>query len=274
MSEECSHDCNNCSSNCSERSKKQDFSAPQNPNSNVKKVIAIASGKGGVGKSLVTAMLAASAAKKGLRVAILDADITGPSVPTAFGITDNITGEEHALNPASSAGGIKVMSLNLLLEDPSAPVIWRGPVIAGVVKQFWSDVAWGDIDVMFVDMPPGTGDVPLTVFQSLHVDGVVIVTSPQQLVGLIAEKTVNMAETMGMPILGIVENMSFYNCPECGEKLYIYGKGNVSEIAERHGIPVTCSLPIDPSFAATVDAGQADSLFQPILDPILKEAGL
>ncbi len=269
MSSECTHDCSSCSQNCSDRKEKQDFSAPQNPKSNVKRVIAVASGKGGVGKSSVTAMLASLARAKGFNVAILDADITGPSIPTAYGVNTEITGQEHELNPAVSKGGIKLMSINLLLEDPSAPVIWRGPVIAGVVKQFWSDVAWGDIDIMFVDMPPGTGDVPLTVFQSLHVDGVVIVTSPQQLVGLIAQKTVNMAEIMNIPVLGIVENMSYFECAKCGEKAYIYGESKVDEIAENHGIEAIAKLPINPSYAATIDAGKADELIIPELQTIL-----
>ncbi len=266
---DCNHDCGSCSQNCSDRKEKQDFSAPQNPKSNVKRVIAIASGKGGVGKSSVTSMLASLARSRGLNVAILDADITGPSIPTAYGIDESITGMEHELNPAVSNGGIKLISLNLLLEDPSAPVIWRGPVIAGVVKQFWSDVAWGDIDIMFVDMPPGTGDVPLTVFQSLHVDGVVIVTAPQQLVGLIAQKTVNMAEIMNIPIVGIVENMSYFQCPCCNEKAYIYGKSGVDDVAERHGISAVAKLPINPAIAETIDTGKADELITPELNAIL-----
>lgn len=274
MSSECTHDCSHCSEKCSERSKAQDLQAPPNAKSNVKKVIAVASGKGGVGKSLVTSMLATLAAKRGLKVAVLDADITGPSIPTAFGVDAEVRGSEHELLPPTSKGGVKVMSINLLLEDRTAPVIWRGPIIAGVVKQFWSDVAWGDIDIMFVDMPPGTGDVPLTVFQSLHVDGAVIVTSPQQLVGLIVEKAVNMAEAMAIPVLGIVENMSFFKCPDCGKEHSIFGNGNIEGIAEVRGIPAIAKLPIDPTFAANADAGKIEeqdcSLIAPILDEILK----
>ncbi len=269
MSEECTHNCSTCGKNCSSRTEKQSLLAPPNPKSNVRKVIAVASGKGGVGKSLVTSMLACLAAKRGLKAAVLDADITGPSIPTAFGIDQAIGGEEHELIPATARNGVKVMSLNLLLEDPSAPVIWRGPVIAGVVKQFWSDVAWGDIDVMFVDMPPGTGDVPLTVFQSLHVDGVVIVTSPQQLVGLIVEKAVNMAKMMEIPVVGIVENMSYFECPKCGERHAVLGESNVDEVANRHGIPVVCKLPIAPLYASAADAGKVDELDASPLAPLL-----
>ena len=269
MSQECNHDCASCGKSCGERKEKPDLKAPPNPKAHVRKVIAVASGKGGVGKSLVASMLATLAARRGLRTAILDADITGPSIPTAFGIDQSIQGEEHSLVPAQSRGGVKVMSLNLLLEDPAAPVVWRGPIIAGVVKQFWSDVAWGDVDVLFVDMPPGTGDVPLTVFQSLPVDGVVIVTSPQQLVGLIVEKAVNMAEMMGVPVLGIVENMSVFKCPECGAVHRVFGEGGVDDFANRRGIDVVCRLPIDPSFAAAADAGRIDETDCAALAPLL-----
>ena len=270
MSENCSGNCESCGKSCGDRSAPQSFLAPPNPKSNVKKVIAVASGKGGVGKSLVTALLASSLARRGKKVAILDADITGPSIPAAFGIDQGIQGSEHELEPAVSKEGIKVMSLNLLLDDPSAPVIWRGPVLAGVVKQFWSDVAWGDIDTMFVDMPPGTGDVPLTVFQSLHVDGAVIVTSPQQLVGMIVEKAVNMASMMKIPVLGIVENMAFFKCPDCGAEHFIYGKSDIAEFANRLGIAQSCSLPLDPSFAAAADAGGIGSVECPALDALAR----
>lgn len=271
--EECTHNCSSCGSkDCSSRNN-QDLSAPQNPKSNVKKVIAIASGKGGVGKSLVTSLLASLASKKGRATAILDADITGPSIPTAFGVQSSITGMEHELNPAETESGIKIISLNLLLEDPTAPVIWRGPVIAGVVKQFWSDVCWGDVDIMFVDMPPGTGDVPLTVFQSLHVDGVIIVSSPQELVGMIVDKAVNMAKMMNIPVLGLVENMSYFECPNCKEKHEILGNSKVEEVAAKHGIKAFAKLPIIPTFASSVDAGRVEELdpspLMPLLDSIL-----
>ena len=270
MSKNCTHDCSSCGKSCGERTAPESFLAPANPKSNVKKVIAVASGKGGVGKSLVTALLASELAKQGRKTAILDADITGPSIPRMFGIDQEIGGSEHALEPAVSKGGIKVMSLNLLLEDPTSPVVWRGPVIAGVIKQFWSDVAWGDIDVMFVDMPPGTGDVPLTVFQSLPVDGVVIVTSPQQLVGMIVEKAVNMAVMMKKPVVGLVENMAFFKCPGCGEVHRIYGGGDAAASAARHGIGQVCSLPLDPAVAAAADSGAIESIDASALDAIAK----
>lgn len=265
MSENCSGNCSSCGKSCEEKNARESMLAPQNPKSNVKKVIAVASGKGGVGKSLVTVLLAAEMARRGKKVAVLDADITGPSIPTALGVDQEIQGEEHALQPAVTKGGIKTMSINLLLEDPASPVIWRGPVIAGVVKQFWSDVAWGDIDVMFVDMPPGTGDVPLTVFQSLHVDGVIIVTSPQRLVGQIVEKAVNMAAMMDIPVLGVVENLSYYRCPDCGKEHDIYGKSGLEDYAQRKGIANICRLPLDPTITEAVDAGKAESLAIPAI---------
>ena len=266
MSEKCSGNCGSCGKDCGDRTAPQSFLAPPNPKSNVKRVVAVASGKGGVGKSLVTALLASSLARQGKKVAILDADITGPSMPAAFGIDQPVCGSEHELEPAVSKEGIKVMSINLLLEDPSSPVVWRGPVLAGVVKQFWSDVAWGDIDTMFVDMPPGTGDVPLTVFQSLHVDGAVVVTSPQQLVGMIVGKAVNMAEMMDIPVLGMVENMAFFKCPDCGAEHFIYGRSDIAGLAKRHGIPHVCRLPLDPSFAAAADAGDIGTVRCPEID--------
>ncbi len=265
---ECTHDCSNCSKDCSERKEKPDFSVPLNAASKVGKVIAVASGKGGVGKSFVTSMLAVCAAKKGLKVAVLDADITGPSIPKAFNLNCGAYQDERGILPPCSNLGIKVMSLNLLVKDPSEPVVWRGPVIAGAVKQFWSDVCWEDIDVMFVDMPPGTGDVPLTVFQSLPVDGVVIVASPQELVGLIVEKSVKMAEMMDKKVLGIVENMSYFKCPNCGEKHSIFGKSHIEESAARHKIETVCRLPIDPGFAAAVDAGAVETVECPDLQPL------
>lgn len=269
MSEECTHDCSTCGKNCSERKEKIDFSAKLNQWSSVKKVIAVASGKGGVGKSLVASLLASAAAKRGLRTAVLDADITGPSIPKAFGLSGGTMACEQGILPCVSAGGVRVMSLNLLVDNPSDPVVWRGPVIAGTVKQFWTDVYWEDIDIMFVDMPPGTGDVPLTVFQSLPVDGIVVVASPQELVGMIVEKSVRMAGMMEKKVLGLVENMSYFTCPDCGKKLEVFGPSRVDELAKQHGIPVACRLPIDPSYAAAVDRGAVESIDCPELKPLI-----
>ena len=226
--------------------------------SKVKKVIGIVSGKGGVGKSLVTSMLAVSMQRRDQKTAILDADITGPSIPKCFGIHERAQGCEDGLFPVNTKSGIEVMSVNLLLEDETDPVVWRGPVIAGTVKQFWTDVMWGDVDFMFVDMPPGTGDVPLTVFQSLPVDGIIIVTSPQELVGMIVEKAVHMAQMMDVPVLGIVENMSYFQCDECGKKHYIFGESHLEEIAERNEITTTARLPINPALAAACDCGKIE----------------
>lgn len=250
---ECTHDCANCGADCGERSAIQ--KEQLNNLSSVKKVIAVVSGKGGVGKSLVTSMLAVLAQRKDLNTAVLDADITGPSIPTAFGIKGRAEGTDMGILPAVTKSGIQLMSINLLLEDSSDPVVWRGPVIAGAVKQFWSDVIWNDVDYMFVDMPPGTGDVPLTVFQSLPIDGIIIVTSPQELVGMIVEKAVKMAKMMNVPILGLVENMSYFECPDCGKQHFIYGKSHLEEIAAKYNIPCTARLPIDPALAKVVDGG-------------------
>ncbi len=259
MAEECTHDCSSCSANCSSR----ENTIPKeklNAQSSCKHVIAVMSGKGGVGKSMVTACLASATAKLGYRVAVLDADITGPSIPKSFGIHERAMGDESGILPAVSAGGVKVMSLNLLTEHETDPVVWRGPVIAGVVKQFWTDVYWGDVDYMFVDMPPGTGDVPLTVFQSLPVDGILVVTSPQDLVSMIVTKAVNMAQLMNVPVLGLIENFSYYQCPDCGAKHEIFGKSHVAEVAAACHLPVLAQLPIDPAIAAAVDAGQVETL--------------
>ena len=270
MAEDCTHDCENCGKSCSEREGgKPDFRAKLNPWSRVGKVIAVASGKGGVGKSLVTCLLAAAAAKRGLKAAVLDADITGPSIPRAFGISGGTVNGPNGIVPCVSKGGVRIMSLNILVENPSDPVVWRGPVIAGAVKQFWTDVFWDDVDIMFVDMPPGTGDVPLTVFQSLPVDGVVVVASPQELVGMIVEKSVRMAEMLEKKVLGLVENMSFFTCPDCGKRLEIFGPSRVDELAARHHIPVACRLPINPAFAAAVDRGAVESLECPDLAPLV-----
>ena len=257
---ECSHNCSSCSSDCGERKSPQSFLEKLGEGSSVKKVIGIVSGKGGVGKSLVTGLLAAGFAKSGAHTAVLDADITGPSIPKMFGITEKATGTEKGLIPAKSSGGAEIMSINLLLENPSDPVIWRGPVIAGVVKQFWSEVIWNDIDYMFVDMPPGTGDVPLTVFQSIPLDGVIIVTSPQDLVSMIVGKAVGMANMMNIPILGIVENMSYVECPDCGKKIHLYGESHIDEVAAGYGLKVLGRLPVDPAISAMCDAGKVEDI--------------
>ena len=258
MSEECTHNCSTCGKNCGDRKEKFDFSAKLNAASKVGKVIAVASGKGGVGKSFVTTMLAVAAAKRGLKVGILDADVTGPSIPKAFGLAGSTWKSDDGIEPTMTNSGIKVISLNMLVDDPSDPVVWRGPVIAGLVKQFWTDVHWGELDVMFVDMPPGTGDVPLTVFQSLPVDGVVIVSSPQELVEMIVSKSVKMAKMMEKPVVGLVENMSYLKCPDCGREIALFGESKAEAIAKKFDIPAVLRLPIDPSFAASIDAGAAE----------------
>ena len=255
MSEECTHNCETCSASCGERTDPQSFLEKPNELSHIKKVIGVVSGKGGVGKSLVTSMLATVMNRRGHKTAILDADITGPSIPKAFGLKEKATGNELGLFPAKTKMGIEVMSVNLLLENETDPVVWRGPVIAGTVKQFWTDVIWNDVDYMFVDMPPGTGDVPLTVFQSLPVDGIIVVTSPQELVGMIVDKAVKMADMMNIPVLALVENMSYFECPDCGKKHAIFGESHLQEIAARHGIGQTARLPINPEIARACDNG-------------------
>ena len=257
MSENCTHDCNSCGADCSSR--KADFSAKSNPESHVKKVIGVVSGKGGVGKSMVASLMAVLMRRRGFSTAILDADVTGPSIPKAFGVHGMLSATDGGIIPAASVTGVKMVSLNLLLENETDPVVWRGPVIAGTVKQFWSDVMWGDVDFMFVDMPPGTGDVPLTVFQSLPVDGIIIVTSPQELVGMIVEKAVNMAKMMNVPVLGIVENMSYFICDECGKKHFIFGQSHLEEIAAHNNIPIAARMPINPALAAACDAGMIET---------------
>ena len=257
---DCTHDCSSCGESCGERTAPQDFRAPANGLSHIGKVIAVVSGKGGVGKSTVTASLATAMAKRGRKVAVLDADITGPSIPTAFGIHERAMATEDGIQPAVTSGGIKLMSLNLLTENETDPVIWRGPVIAGVVTQFWTDVVWGDVDYMFVDMPPGTGDVPLTVFQSLPVDGIVVVTTPQDLVSMIVTKAVKMAEMMHIPVLGLVENYSYFRCPDCGKEHAIFGESHIERVAADLGLKVLARLPIDPAVAAACDAGRIEEL--------------
>lgn len=251
---ECTHDCGSCGESCAQR-KPESFIEEQNKFSNVKKVIGIVSGKGGVGKSLVSSLLACEIRKAGLKTAVMDADITGPSIPKMFGLNTLAEGSEDGLYPVKTKTGIEVMSINLLLENQTDPVIWRGPVIGGTVKQFWTDVIWGDVDVMVIDCPPGTGDVPLTIFQSIPVDGIVIVTSPQDLVSMIVSKAVNMAKLMNIPIIGIVENMSYVQCPDCGKKIEIFGKSRTEETAKEFGIPVLARIPINPELASQCDKG-------------------
>ena len=268
---ECNHDCEHCSQNCSSRQTPESFLVDQNEFSDIKHVIGVVSGKGGVGKSLVTSLLAANMQKKGYKTAVLDADVTGPSIPKAFGITNKATGSAAGIIPELSKTGIEVMSVNLLLQDETEPVVWRGPVIAATVKQFWQDVVWNDVDYMFVDMPPGTGDVPLTVFQSLPVDGIVVVTSPQELVGMIVEKAVKMAGMMDIPVLAVVENMSGFRCPDCGKVHNIFGESHIDEIAEKYGIPVTAKIPMDPNVAAKCDAGDIEYCEESWLDPVTEK---
>lgn len=267
MSESCSHNCSSCGENCSEREADCLLENPHEQ-SRIKKVIAVVSGKGGVGKSLVTSMLAVMTQRVGLQAAVLDADITGPSIPKAFGMKEHATGTDYGLYPVYSKTGIPVMSLNLLTENETDPVLWRGPVIAGLVKQFWTEVIWGDIDYMFVDMPPGTGDVPLTVFQSIPIDGVVILGTPQELVGMIVEKAVNMAHMMDIPVLALVENMSYVACPDCGKEIRIFGESHIEELARRHGVDHIAKLPIDPKLAACVDAGAIEDFEGTWLDEL------
>ncbi|MBP3559992.1 MAG: Mrp/NBP35 family ATP-binding protein [Clostridia bacterium] len=252
---ECTHNCSTCSQNCSSRKEPESLHEKPHELSKIKKVIGVVSGKGGVGKSLVTSLLAVSTQRKGFKTAILDADITGPSIPKAFGIKEKAQGTENGILPCRSKTGIEIMSVNLLLENDTDPVVWRGPVIAGAVKQFWTDVIWDDVDFMFVDMPPGTGDVPLTVFQSLPVDGIVIVASPQELVGMIVEKAVKMAGLMNIPVLAFAENMSYFLCPECNTKHKIFGESNIKEIAEEYNVDTVAEIPMNNKLAAAVDAG-------------------
>ena len=258
MSEACNHDCSNCNITCSSREEQQSLLVPQNDASNIKKVIGIVSGKGGVGKSLVTSLLACAINRHGKSTALLDADITGPSIPKMFGLHQRAEADEKYMYPVSTVGGIKVMSLNLLVENETDPVIWRGPVIAGLLQQFWKDVNWGDVDYMFIDMPPGTGDVPLTIFQSIKLDGLIITATPQELVSMIVTKAVNMAKLMNIPILGIVENMSFVRCPDCGKEIEVFGKSHTAEAAAEAGLRVLDRIPIDPQFAALSDSGQIE----------------
>ncbi|WP_312700486.1 Mrp/NBP35 family ATP-binding protein [Sedimentibacter sp.] len=258
MSENCNSSCSSCNQNCGSRTEASEFLEKPHELSSVKNVIGVVSGKGGVGKSLVTSMLAVTMNRRNHKVGILDADITGPSIPKAFGVKEKAKGNGTGILPSKTKTGIDIMSVNLLLENDSDPVIWRGPVIAGVVKQFWAEVIWENIDYMFVDMPPGTGDVPLTVFQSLPVDGIIVVTSPQELVSMIVEKAVNMAENMNIPIIGIVENMSYFKCTECDKEHKIFGESNIDAVAKKHNIDVLAKLPIDTNIAVSIDKGLAE----------------
>lgn len=261
MSEDCTHDCGSCSENCGSREQNPaDFLEAPHEASTIKKVIGVVSGKGGVGKSLATSMLAVLLRRKGLCTAILDADITGPSIPKMFGVTEKARGTEDTIFPVYTKNGIQIMSVNLLLPDETDPVVWRGPVIAGTVTQFWKDVIWSDVDVMFVDMPPGTGDVPLTVFQSIPVDGIIVVTSPQELVSMIVGKAVKMAGMMNVPVIGLVENMSYLKCPDCGKEIPVFGESRVEETAAKFGLRVLGRVPVDPEIARAADEGKIEAL--------------
>lgn len=255
MSESCNHNCESCSASCGERNAPESLIEQPHQMSNIKKVIGVVSGKGGVGKSLVTSMMSVLMQRRGHQAAVLDADVTGPSIPKAFGVHEKASGNEIGIFPVQTKTGIQIMSVNLLLESEDDPVVWRGPIIAGTVKQFWTDVMWGDVDYMFVDMPPGTGDVPLTVFQSIPLDGIIIVTSPQELVSMIVAKAVNMAKMMDIPILGLVENMSYAVCPDCGKQLKVFGDSHIEDIAKKFGLDLLGRLPIDPAIANACDKG-------------------
>lgn len=259
MAENCSHDCSSCGESCSSRDKKSLIKKPHEM-SDIKKVIAVVSGKGGVGKSMTCALLAAAAQASGKVTAVMDADITGPSIPKMFGLSEHAMGSDNGILPVVSESGIQVMSMNVLLENEAEPVVWRGSLISGTVLQFWTDVIWTGVDIMFIDMPPGTGDVPLTVFQSIPVDGVIVVTTPQDLVGMIVQKAVNMAQMMNVPILGIVENMSYLKCPDCGRKISVFGESGVDALAMEHGIPAVAKLPIDSELTKAADSGKIENL--------------
>ena len=260
MSEECTHDCSTCSSNCGSKDPKSLLVAPH-PNSKIGKVIGVVSGKGGVGKSMVTDLLAVEFARRGYHCGILDADITGPSIPKAFGITEKAQGNETTIFPVKSKKyGVDIMSINVLLENESDPVVWRGPVIGGTVRQFWSDTLWDNVDYLFVDMPPGTGDVALTVFQNIPIDGIVVVTSPQDLVSMIVGKAMKMASLMNILVLGLVENMSYALCPDCGKKIHVFGESHIGEIAEEYHVPVLAQMPINPALASACDNGTVEDL--------------
>ena len=264
---ECTHNCSTCGASCADRAAPQSLRKAPHPESRIGKVFGVVSGKGGVGKSMVTSQLAVTMQRRGFKAGVMDADITGPSIPKAFGVHDKAVGSQTGLYPCVSRTGVELMSINLLLEDETDPVLWRGPVIGGVVQQFWTDVVW-DVDYLFVDMPPGTGDVPLSVFQSIPLDGIVVVTSPQELVSMVVEKAVKMAEKMDVPIVGLVENMSYVACPGCGKKIYLFGEGKSEEAAQRHHLPLLAQMPIDPALAALTDAGRIEDFEGGWLSPV------
>ena len=270
-SKECSNNCKECGSECSERREPKKLIEESGTGSQINKVIGVVSGKGGVGKSLVTSLLAASIREKGHSVAVLDADITGPSIPKMFGLSPKDKTNKNGIFPVESGHGIKIMSVNLLLDHETDPVIWRGPLIAGTVKQFWKDVYWGNVDYMFVDMPPGTGDVPLAVFQSLPVDGIIVVTSPQDLVEMIVGKAVKMAGMMHIPVIGIVQNMAYYECPTCHDKHYLFGKNDIDTLAEEYHIEMTAKILIDPSLAKACDEGRIEDYETDCLDNLIEK---
>ena len=264
---DCTHDCSTCGANCPSR-QPESLIEKTNDLSQIKKVIGVVSGKGGVGKSLVTSMLATLMRRRGESTAVLDADITGPSIPKCFGLKQRATSDENGIYPVETKTGIKTMSINLLLEEETAPVVWRGPVVGGAIKQFWSDVIWGDVDYMFVDMPPGTGDVPLTVYQSLPIAGIIIVTSPQELVSMIVSKAVEMAKLMNVPVLGLVENMSYFKCPDCGGRHSVFGESHIDEVAAKYGLKVLAKLPMDPTLASACDRGVIELFEGDWLEPV------
>ena len=263
---ECTHDCSSCGKDCSSRTQENLLKKPHE-GSSIQKVIGVVSGKGGVGKSLVTAMMACAFNRRGYHTAVLDADITGPSIPKLFGLNERIQGTQDTLYPVKTDTGIDVVSVNLLLDDERMPVVWRGPVIAGTVQQFWQNVLWENVDYMFVDMPPGTGDVPLTVFQSIPLDGIIVVTSPQELVSMIVAKAVNMANMMNIPILGIIENYSYFQCPDCGKTISIFGESHIDEIAKDFDLDVLAKLPINPEFAKACDNGAIEGFDSSYIEP-------
>ena len=272
MSENCTHNCSSCSSNCASRKQdKQSFLKPPHKDSSIKKVIGVVSGKGGVGKSLTTALLASLAQKKGNSVGIMDADITGPSIPHMFGVTEHATGSEAGIDTVLSPSGIQLMSMNLLLEETTMPVVWRGMVISGTVMQFWTDVIWKDVDLLFIDMPPGTGDVPLTVFQSIPISGIVVVTTPQDLVKVVVEKAINMANIMNVPVLGLVENMSYLSCPDCGKKIPVFGTSKADAIAKEFGIPAVAKLPLDAQISVLADNGRIEDYQTDALEEVFAQ---
>lgn len=267
---ECNHNCGSCNSNCSDRKQPADFRQPAHPKSKIKKVIGVVSGKGGVGKSMTSGMLSVVLNQHGYRTAVLDADITGPSIPKLFNIHGRAKGDSNGILPAVTQTGIQIMSVNLMLENEEDPVVWRGPIIANVVKQFWQEVIWQDVDFMFVDMPPGTGDVPLTVFQSLPVDAIVVVATPQELVGMIVAKAVKMASMMNIPMLGVVENMSYLACPDCGKQIHLFGQGKLEKVCEKYQLPILAKVPLDPDLAEHADQGTIEQLQKPYWDNAVK----